>query len=231
MIEEISPSELVEALAKEMPKLVQKPEWADFVKTGVHKERPPTKEDWWYIRTAAVLRTVYVKGPIGVSKLRTKYGGKKNRGVKPERFKRGSGKILRTVLQQLEAAGLIKQGKVGVHKGRMLTAKGKKLMKSAAENLYKTKPKPAPEPTPKPAPAATPAKPAKEPQPKAPEPKKEAKAEVKAEKKTEEKKPEVKEEKKHEVKKEEPKKEPETKPKEEGKVAAAETPAETKDKK
>ena len=81
--------------------------------------------EWWYKRAAAVLRSVYIKGPIGTSKLRTKYGGKKNRGYKPEKFYRGSGKIIRTVLQQLETSGLIIQQQKGVHKGRVVTPKGK----------------------------------------------------------------------------------------------------------
>ena len=41
------------------------------------------------------------------SRLRTRYGSRKNRGVKPERFKRGSGKIIRVILQQADwSAGI-----------------------------------------------------------------------------------------------------------------------------
>lgn len=141
MIEEVSPSELIEAAAKELAKVIEKPEWADFVKTGVHKERPPVKDDWWHMRAASILRATYIKGPIGVSKLRTKYGGRKNCGYKPEHFRKGSGKIIRTILQQLEKEGLIKQGTKGVHKGRIITQKGKKLLKDAAANIYKVQPK------------------------------------------------------------------------------------------
>ena len=43
---------------------IKPPEWAAFVKTGVHKERPPQQEDWWYIRAAAVLRKVGSEGKI-----------------------------------------------------------------------------------------------------------------------------------------------------------------------
>ena len=87
-------------------KEITPPIWADFVKTGVHKERPPVQKDWWYVRAASVLRILHILGPVGVSKLRNKYGGKKNRGARPEKFFRSSGNILRKVLQQLEAAGL-----------------------------------------------------------------------------------------------------------------------------
>jgi len=91
------PSELIEKTSEELKKIesVKAPEWAPFVKTGVHKERPPANLDWWFVRAASILRQIYIHGPIGVSKLRTKYGGKKNRGVKPEHFFKGSGNIIR----------------------------------------------------------------------------------------------------------------------------------------
>ena len=50
------------------------PNWANFVKTGAHKERPPVEEDWWYTRIASVLISVAKLGPVGVGKLRVKYG-------------------------------------------------------------------------------------------------------------------------------------------------------------
>jgi small subunit ribosomal protein S19e len=50
--------------------------------------------------------------------LKRKYGGKKNRGHKPEKRFDGSGNIIRKILQQLEKAGLIEQKAIRVHKGR-----------------------------------------------------------------------------------------------------------------
>lgn len=129
-LKEHIPQELIRRLALRMKKdkVIEAPEWASFVKTGVHKERAPVSKDWWYERSASVLRRISLLGPIGVSKLRTKYGGRKNRGHKPEHFYKGSGKVIRTVLQQLEFAQLVKQGSAGGHKGRILTAKGQKLI-------------------------------------------------------------------------------------------------------
>ena len=64
---------------------------------------------------------IYRHGPIGVSKLRTKYGGKKNRGHKPEHFYKGSGSVARKVLQQFETITvgiiLIGQGVLFIRKG------------------------------------------------------------------------------------------------------------------
>jgi len=132
---DVSQQELIEEVAKDLKGIIQKPEWADFVKTGVHKERPPLRDDWWFVRAAAILRTVHLRGPIGVSKLRTKYGGRQRRGVKPERFVKGSGSIIRHILQQLESAELIKQAERGVHKGRVTTPKGDSLLFQAAKRL------------------------------------------------------------------------------------------------
>nr|MBI4156422.1 30S ribosomal protein S19e [Candidatus Woesearchaeota archaeon] len=120
--------EVVNKTASKLKTLLKAPEWSYFVKTGAGKERPPVDNDWWYYRAASVLRKVYLMGPIGVSKLRTKYGSKKNRGHKPERFYKGSGKVIRTVLQQLEEASLIEKSKKGLRKGRIITNKGKSLL-------------------------------------------------------------------------------------------------------
>jgi small subunit ribosomal protein S19e len=54
-----------------------------------------------------------VDGPIGVERMRSFYGGKKNRGSKPSQFRKGSGSILRKSLQQLETAGFVIHDKTG----------------------------------------------------------------------------------------------------------------------
>jgi len=135
--------ELVSKTAEELKKIpeIKPPSWAPFVKTGMHKQRPPVNDDWWYIRTASVLRTIYRLGPVGVSKLRNKYGGKKNRGVKKEHFYKGSGNILRKALQQLEKAGFVKFAEKGVHKGRVITPKGRSFLDKIASNVQGVKPK------------------------------------------------------------------------------------------
>ena len=143
---DVSQQELVTQLAEELKKIneIKAPEWAPFVKTGVSKERPPQKPDWWYIRAASILNKVYKKGPIGTNKLRTLYGGNLNRGVRPEHFYKGSGSIIRKVLQQLEKAGLIKQDKHGHHKGRVVTPKGESLVDKVATKIAGPRKKAAP---------------------------------------------------------------------------------------
>lgn len=131
----VEPNEFIKSLAEELKsvKEIQPPEWSKFCKTGVHKERCPVEQDWWHIRAAAVLRSIFRLGPIGTEKLRTKYGGRKDRGNKPEHQRKGSGSIIRKILQQLEAAKLVKQDAVGVHKGRVVTKEGKMLLNKVAD--------------------------------------------------------------------------------------------------
>ncbi|MDP3919092.1 MAG: 30S ribosomal protein S19e [Nanoarchaeota archaeon] len=123
---DVNPSLLIEMAAEALKKekLVETPQWAMVVKTGAGQDRLPENPDWWYFRSASILRKIYTKGPIGVSKLRTYYGTKKNRGVKPEKFYKAGGKIIRIVLQQLETAGLVIQIDKGGRKGRIITPKG-----------------------------------------------------------------------------------------------------------
>src|SRR3989344_641357 len=140
---DVDSQELINKAAEELKKMpeIKAPEWAPFVKTGMHKEKPPVNKDWWYVRTASVLRTVYRLGPVGVSKLRDKYGGKKNRGVKKEHFYKGSGNILRKALQQLEKAGFVKYNDKGVHKGRIVTPKGRSFLGKIASQIQNQIPK------------------------------------------------------------------------------------------
>jgi small subunit ribosomal protein S19e len=122
---------LAEAL-KKIPEF-KIPEWAEFVKSGPAKERPIDDPDFWFKRAASILRQIYKKKIVGVNRLRTKYGSKKNRGYKPEEFRRAGGKIIRTILQQSDTAGFteIAEDIRGVKKrkpGRQLTQKGKTFM-------------------------------------------------------------------------------------------------------
>ena len=135
----VNANSLNDKAAEELKKqsLVQPPEWSKFVKTGRSKERLPEDPDWFYHRSAAVLRAVARLGPVGTQKLRTKYGSKKNRGHKPEKFYKGSGSIIRKVLQQLEKAELIKQAEISGHKGRVLTSKGTSFLDKIAVQIAK----------------------------------------------------------------------------------------------
>ena len=121
-------------------KEITPPAWAAFAKTGAHKEMPPEDPDWWFVRVAAVLRRVYVDGPMGVERMRSFYGGNKNRGSRPNAFRKGSGSILRKSFQQLEAAGLIIHDKTG----RKVSPAGMAFLDNLSQEVKVTPPAPVP---------------------------------------------------------------------------------------
>ena len=122
---------LIEAIAKKLAtnEKIIPPTWTPFVKTGIHKEKAPLDPDWWYIRSAALLRKVYMKGPIGVERLSGCYGGNRDRGAKPNKAVKGSRSVVRKCLMQLEEAGLIAKDR---NLGRIVTNEGKALLDNTA---------------------------------------------------------------------------------------------------
>ena len=133
---------VAEKLKKEYPQ-VKPPVWAYFAKTGVHKEKPPEDKDWWYVRAASILRKLYKSGePVGIETFRVIYGGRQNRGVAPEKFRKGSGSVARKILQQLEQAGLVRKVP---GKGRTLTPAGRSLLDKTAREIMQELVKERPE--------------------------------------------------------------------------------------
>ena len=120
-------SMLAEAL-KKIPEF-EKPEWVEFVKSSTSKQRPIAEPDFWHKRAASILRQIYINKIVGVERLRTRYGGRKARGQRPPEFRKGSGKIIRVILQQAEKAGLMEKVKEK-KSGRRLTEKGKNFLES-----------------------------------------------------------------------------------------------------
>ena len=132
---EIDAGEYNKKLAEALKKIPEfkAPEFIHFVKSSPSKERPIDDLDFWYKRAASILRQIYKNKTVGVNRLRTKYGSKKNRGSKPEKFRKSGGKIIRTILQQADKAGFTEIAKTlpGVKSrkpGRQLTKKGKEFL-------------------------------------------------------------------------------------------------------
>jgi small subunit ribosomal protein S19e len=110
------------------------PDWAEFVKTGITREKPPVDHDWWYIRTAAVLRKIYMNSPVGVKHVSQMFGGAIDRGSKPSRAWSGSRAVVRHTMKQLESAGFIKTVE---GKGRSIKPAGQKLLDNIAHEIHK----------------------------------------------------------------------------------------------
>lgn len=129
---------LLESLKEHLKGSLTAPPWTPFVKTGASRERAPTQPDWWFTRSASVLRRIYLDGPVGVSRLRTYYGGRRRRGSASAHFRPGSGNILRKSLQQMETLGLLRSLP---GRGRDLTPKGRALIDRLAREVAAAPPK------------------------------------------------------------------------------------------
>lgn len=138
-MKDVETKRFIEVCKEELKKNeeIKPPAWAQFVKTGTHKKFPPHQKDWWYIRTASILKRIYLDGPVGVERLRTYYGGIKDRGHKPERFKKSGSSIIRKCLQQLEAVGFIEKSKNSKKKGRVISEKGNKFLRKIINEAKK----------------------------------------------------------------------------------------------
>jgi len=131
---DVPANDLIAAVSGKLKALgIVEPVYVKYVKTGPHADRRPEQADYWFTRCASLLRKAYIGSPIGVASLRTHYGGRKNRGVKPEKHVDAAGSQIRRGLQQLEKIGLLEKKKTG----RFITGKGKKLLDACAKEVSK----------------------------------------------------------------------------------------------
>ena len=141
---DVPPAVLLPKLATALrtQKAVAPPLWAGFVKTGVHKQRGPVQLDWWYLRSASVLRKISLIGPTGIERLSSEYGGKRDRGSAPYHARTGSRAILREIVQQLEKSGLLESQK---KRGRRVSAEGQRLLDGLSREVLQELAKGRPE--------------------------------------------------------------------------------------
>ncbi|WP_254831636.1 30S ribosomal protein S19e [Haloglomus salinum] len=135
---DVPTEEFIEALAERLTEddTFDEPDWAAVAKTGVGRELPPEQDDFWQRRAASVFRKVAVDGPVGVQRLRTSYGDSKQGStryrVRPDQKTESSGKIVRTILQQLEDADYVQQEGSA---GRAVTGDGRAFLSDVATDL------------------------------------------------------------------------------------------------
>ncbi len=129
---------LVRAMAEELKKIktVSPPTWSHFVKTGAAKDRVPSQPDWWYMRSASILRRMYFdRKPVGVGRLRKIYGDKEKNRYSGKHFRPAGGAITRKIIQQLEQSELVKKVKIKNRPGRIVSPKGISLADKVAKSL------------------------------------------------------------------------------------------------
>lgn len=146
-VKDVPAKEFIESFAKHLKKgnKFKIPDWSAYVKTACFKDLAPYDPDWLYIRAASVAYQLYIRGKVGISALRTHYGGKQRNGVRRPHHRQSAGKILRYVLKQLEEAGLVGQVKYQSDDGseqtagKTLTQKGTTDMDRIASQIVKEK--------------------------------------------------------------------------------------------
>lgn len=131
---------LIPALADRLEEHLTPPEWSAFTKAGRDREFPPEDPGFWYTRAASILRRIAINGPVGVERLSTFYGGAKHGSnryeVGPAHHADASQKIIRTIIQQLEEAGLVEESPGS--NGRILTGDGHRLLDTTAGEVLES---------------------------------------------------------------------------------------------
>lgn len=132
---DVPADKLIEELAQHLKRVpeIEPPTWASFVKTGSHADRPPQRQDWWYVRAASIMRKVYMRGPVGIEKLESAYGGSKQLAYFPKHHRDAGSSSIRNLLKGLEKAELVSRQPAG----RVLTPKGVALMDKVSKEIFK----------------------------------------------------------------------------------------------
>ncbi|CDJ53520.1 40S ribosomal protein S19, putative [Eimeria brunetti] len=124
-VKDVVAQTFIEAYANHLKKRgkFQVPMWADLVKTGYGKSLAPHDPDWIYKRAAAILRHLYLRPSCGVGAFRKFFSCKSGKKCIPGHTSKASGKVIRYILQQFEAMGLVESRP---DNGRRLTKLGQK---------------------------------------------------------------------------------------------------------
>ncbi len=130
-VNDVNSAQLVSAAAAALKEKIKKRDYINYVKSGPSKERPPAQSDFWYTRSASILRQVYLNGPIGVTRLATRYGSRKEHVVHRRHHVQAGSGIIRDMLQELEKANMIKK----VKNGRVITPQGKSFLDKIANQV------------------------------------------------------------------------------------------------
>lgn len=134
-VKDVNQSDYVVALAAFFKKQGRMacPKWTDFGKTNTGKQLSPLDTDWFYLRTAAIARQLYIKGTVGVGRFSKMYGMGINNGMRPGAYRKGNGHIARFALQELEKMKFVTKAE----KGRKLTKEGQQALDRIASTVAK----------------------------------------------------------------------------------------------
>ncbi|WP_224333714.1 30S ribosomal protein S19e [Haloprofundus halobius] len=136
---DVPADDLIQEVADRLEDRIEQPDWIQFAKTGSNRELPPQNDDFWFVRAASVLRKLATKGPFGVERLAVEYGGRKRGSTRYRVAKAhtgtGSKKIIRVILQQLEAEELVESAGGD---GRRISDEGRAFLDDAAASAFES---------------------------------------------------------------------------------------------
>ncbi|MDE1845858.1 MAG: 30S ribosomal protein S19e [Candidatus Micrarchaeota archaeon] len=111
-----------------------KPEYTSFVKSGAGKERVPADPDFYFVRAASLLRQVYINGPVGIARMRTRYGTRKLHTIHRHHHFRSGGSVIKDAFDSLEKLNYVKK----TPKGRVITPTGKSFLDKISNEIIKS---------------------------------------------------------------------------------------------
>ena len=134
-VRNVNTDSLIEKVKEELQKddRVKVPEWVQFLKAGIHREKAWQQTDWYHRRLASTLRKVYLEGPIGISRLSAEYGGRVDRGSQRYHPARGGRFIVRHMLETLEQLGYVKKDQ----RGRAVSPRGESFLNKVSVQVVK----------------------------------------------------------------------------------------------
>ncbi|KNH01779.1 40S ribosomal protein S19 [Perkinsela sp. CCAP 1560/4] len=123
-VKDVDANQWIEAFAQHLKAQgkLNIPEFVDYAKTGVSRVLPPSNPDWFYVKSAAILRRVYIRPFTGIGGLKKVFGSTWGQS-RPLHFKKASGSVIRKSLQALEALNLIAKSD---DEGRVITKIGRR---------------------------------------------------------------------------------------------------------
>jgi len=121
--------------------LIKLPKWSPLVKAGHANDTSPIDPDWLFYKAAAISRQIYISKSInvGIGSLKTFFGKKKRNGVRPPKFTKAGGKVIREVVTQLKKNGYVENyaNQDGHTFGLVLTKTGRAELDKIATRIIK----------------------------------------------------------------------------------------------
>lgn len=110
---------------------IKLPKDCDIIKTSHGKQHAPEDQFWFHTRMASIVRTAMCKGGVSLKGMQRKYSCRKNAGVRPTRYAKGSDFVNESAVEQLVKIGWFDFS----NKKDVLTSKAKDVLGEIVEKV------------------------------------------------------------------------------------------------